>query len=1135
MSTPSNLYAEKVYAEHPLALWALDDAQTYVSFIADSARDVDTWTKSNCTTASYTTAFPYSPFTDSSTTQVLFNGTGATIRLTSTATFNPNGTDTFNIGFYLYSFSTKVSAIRVGYQEGSSTPVLNTVTLKADDIDATKIYDRFWHSISERFTSVNKTVKIVIEIDFATVSTQNSLLINGITAGSYAEEFNGTSLGVQVGTVPTSLYTASSFANGNIAYSYGSDTNVGYYLTSTTKTYARNSSTPMVYGSSSSTTLEPTDAMCLIVPGIGFLNDSGKHRDLSFETWLRVIGRSSSAKRILGPVASQDGLYVDGDHLVLKVDQYYGSHYVGEWDRPMLININISSTGAQLMINGDEVILLTFDTVSINFPDKTISTKDADWIAFYSYSDAKVHVDCVAIYPYLVDTVLAKRRFVYAQGVEFPEQLNKAYFGESFVEDYAYSQFGNNYNYPDSAKWTVGVADNLMEIDGTLSNRQYAKPEIYILGNTSDAFLASQYSSGKTYLKFGSDSGYLFLSDPAYFNSSTRGMYGVFNKTTVVGGEPTDQTLIKIQSIIDGSYLKARFTGSKVVYVFKDGTSAEETLHESPTITAGTNFVAGFDFETLKDVGTSALDSFLSNPQNLMVYVANVEDYSETFFGRVYTIGFTSAKGWSKVSTYFDTTGFTKDSLTPTNANSLYGINTTYSTKFSTKFDIQSMIMDISSSGYWYDTIPLKLLAKTVRGEVFDGATEYSLDHIQINSDIPVPQDSAGAYATSSSTFKTFIHFQPLTTQGIASGLSDVAAPSDRVVSPGSDWATKRYEVVTGSIVRIPASLNIDENMLVITVESNIAGIYYKPSFIRYLQIAGRSLNKSGDNYISSKNGKKIYPYTEIDGGTIYTQFSPVSIGKQSMPYFYGTGQSGVCIIGTGAYDGDARGFEIRLNETLAPFFRIASMQMYLKNTTSLFPTTAQSILSTTYGNTTIDIKIQSANSANTRGKIFATKTIGVTTTNFTDIKFYINGNASKEPVLNINEWAVLGISFLSPIDFDGTPGSFKFSGNTLFNNISYYQAPSVELIAKITYRLWNDVSALAWDVWDNGSWSDVLTTTAVPTIFGVEPSTVFKSFTGTDRIIADSDISTTTMVLNNYQYKLFNTYSNDIQYVVAR
>ena len=35
MSNPSNLYAEKVFAEHPTGLWALDDKADYISLISE--------------------------------------------------------------------------------------------------------------------------------------------------------------------------------------------------------------------------------------------------------------------------------------------------------------------------------------------------------------------------------------------------------------------------------------------------------------------------------------------------------------------------------------------------------------------------------------------------------------------------------------------------------------------------------------------------------------------------------------------------------------------------------------------------------------------------------------------------------------------------------------------------------------------------------------------------------------------------------------------------------------------------------------------------------------------------------------------------------------------------------------------
>ena len=43
MSNPSNLYAEKIYAEHPMAFWALDDQADYITLLSDYSRDLTNW------------------------------------------------------------------------------------------------------------------------------------------------------------------------------------------------------------------------------------------------------------------------------------------------------------------------------------------------------------------------------------------------------------------------------------------------------------------------------------------------------------------------------------------------------------------------------------------------------------------------------------------------------------------------------------------------------------------------------------------------------------------------------------------------------------------------------------------------------------------------------------------------------------------------------------------------------------------------------------------------------------------------------------------------------------------------------------------------------------------------------------
>ena len=99
MANPSNLYAEKVFAEHPIALWSLDDDAGFASFIPDANKDLTTWTKTGAgaTVASFSNAdFPYPPLENDYTAQVSISGSASTVTLTSTATFTSTESETLD-------------------------------------------------------------------------------------------------------------------------------------------------------------------------------------------------------------------------------------------------------------------------------------------------------------------------------------------------------------------------------------------------------------------------------------------------------------------------------------------------------------------------------------------------------------------------------------------------------------------------------------------------------------------------------------------------------------------------------------------------------------------------------------------------------------------------------------------------------------------------------------------------------------------------------------------------------------------------------------------------------------------------------------------------------------------------------
>ena len=121
MSNPSNLYAEKIYSEHPLVLWALDDQADYVSLITEEKRNiVSLWDDTESCTLSSGSAPAGEPFSDSFTSIVSCNvpagAFGESIILSPDIDNfqNLNTTlGTFSIGSYFYIDSLYIDSISI--------------------------------------------------------------------------------------------------------------------------------------------------------------------------------------------------------------------------------------------------------------------------------------------------------------------------------------------------------------------------------------------------------------------------------------------------------------------------------------------------------------------------------------------------------------------------------------------------------------------------------------------------------------------------------------------------------------------------------------------------------------------------------------------------------------------------------------------------------------------------------------------------------------------------------------------------------------------------------------------------------------------------------------------------------------
>jgi hypothetical protein len=158
MSNPSNLYAEKIYSEHPLVLWALDDKADYISLITEAQRDVENeWTVSGGTASEGTTTDE--PFTDSITVELEGNiPSGSTNNIICISPDLVNFEDlntelgTFSVGGYFYSNSAYLESVSIGFEYTDTTTSL--VVQKLETFTTTLFQN--WGFISGTFEIPNE-------------------------------------------------------------------------------------------------------------------------------------------------------------------------------------------------------------------------------------------------------------------------------------------------------------------------------------------------------------------------------------------------------------------------------------------------------------------------------------------------------------------------------------------------------------------------------------------------------------------------------------------------------------------------------------------------------------------------------------------------------------------------------------------------------------------------------------------------------------------------------------------------------------------------------------------------------------------------------------------------------------------
>jgi hypothetical protein len=1071
----------------------------------------------------------------------------------------------FAIGGYIYISSSFATSYSYGYQyndgvSGITYYVEEQNPIVAGDLNSWQYFSHTFEQPPVGATSVKMFIRVNV------TSGTGLFYINGLSLAQWSEEYNSYSLGITTSSMPSNISLPSTI-NVVEAPAYSSYDKFAYYCSGAGSMYAKNFGIPLVYGSSNVTKIYPNVISnvtypSLVFPGYGFLNQSGKYNEYTAEMWISLNSDAANPRRVFGPIASTDGLYVEGGFLTFVVGKKFRSHFVGEWYRPMLIHIRYVRDNVSVLLNGEEIINISLIESESSFVSEYDNLgKSQDWLGFYTYSD--VHpfsIDSFAIYSYIVPNEVAKRRFVWGQGITPPELENSSLNATTAFADYSFSNYAVNYNYPDFANWRQGFYSNVVTNRNSLELPQYTLPQIYLgsedrqtwyddlqayqVGNTTKAF---SFRPNGTW----TDPCYFYFPKLRVLDELVESVYGIFATANTTTGQP----LFKIINNQSQDYLSVTVEGTYITYTAVIN-GATTVLKSNDSISPNNPFVAGINLTNFSLQDVNSINKIFENQGSVSVYVGG--DGTSTFSGLIYKVGFDANYNNRKVKNKYDS-----DGIAIYNQNvSMMAHTANYTLVPLEKYG--TFFADISITGYWEDYVPLSYFAKYIKD--YDDNSQYDLDMLQFNVDYPEPLETSAIesitswtyqdlfnqfnspdvlsyedlantffttwedyedmsqasvkyyyYNTTAANVRTFVSFQQITdgaNKNLVDFINTDVARAKGVVDTelvSLDWEDTAFEVVDGTIIYPPVRykdntlVNFNDLGVVSHVEFKVDGILHNPVRLRDLELASQVYERTKFTEIGTKYGVPIYPYHKTG---IYYDFkgkNPVEVYKDSTPHLFLTRHSGWKMKGEFSATLD-RGIAIPVNTENALDLKISSLQLWLKYADKEMPNVEMRIFSIVYKEGTYDFYL-TGDSSTQRGFIYAKDRD--TDAIVEGLEYHINGQLVDTPYLINEEWYCLGIAFPSLINFDGYVGRITLNGPLTYNNVSYSIATNLEQEQTVSYRSWATVLSTStglggWDYWQNSSTWNNVKIVSTNNVYAIDPSDIFARYVGTNRIIID-------------------------------